>query len=471
MPWNTLPDQIREFFAPLVLENINILYNSNGKQTGEAYIEFQSDDDLTRSLRRHKGPMGHRYIEVIQKPRFVMVQALARGGDKGRDGGSVNNDRDRTASRNTLRLRGLPFIATTQEIRSFFNGYPIKDNNILIEMGDDGRPTGEAFVEFQTHELAQGALKNLQKKTLNSRSGGSGSGGGRDSGRDRDHNKDHTKTLVVETVKLRGLPFTASEGEIASFFEGLDILPDGIKIIYQKDRPSGMAYVSFTNQKDFQAAQLRHNNHLGSRYIEYVVYIGGENTSPSMWIFTIANSQWKQGPVLTPHRRYPCNAIDTGTSIYVFGGEGLNTKQLTVSRLPFVNLSKLATKWEPPLFDTQTNTLSAFNDIKYSVCTTYTFIVGTLIFIVGGYLKGEKIVTLDINTLRLETFMEHGMFPKSVNPNVTNPDIVIRCYDQQEYLYMINDQSHFIRLSIRSKEIKQLFPLPVATIDYAHQHL
>eukprot|EP00961_Rhodomonas_salina_P118769 1598604-Rhodomonas_salina.1 len=63
-----------------------------------------------------------------------------------------------------LRLRGLPFRATEEDIRSFFRSEAYNPEPFLnivqirIEMGADGRPSGEALAEFITEVEAERAM-------------------------------------------------------------------------------------------------------------------------------------------------------------------------------------------------------------------------------------------------------------------------------------------------------------------------
>lgn len=60
-----------------------------------------------------------------------------------------------------LRLRGLPFSAAKEDIRLFFADLPLtplQDEGIHIIIANDGRPSGQAFVEFATPEDAAGAM-------------------------------------------------------------------------------------------------------------------------------------------------------------------------------------------------------------------------------------------------------------------------------------------------------------------------
>lgn len=61
-----------------------------------------------------------------------------------------------------IRMRGLPFTATPQDVMSFLGPEsPVTDGaeGLLFVKYPDGRPTGDAFVLFSCEEYAQNALK------------------------------------------------------------------------------------------------------------------------------------------------------------------------------------------------------------------------------------------------------------------------------------------------------------------------
>jgi len=67
-----------------------------------------------------------------------------------------------------LRMRGLPFSATKDEIFVFFEGYnPIQDS-IVLTYRNDGRATGEGYVQFETPDDAKSAMV-LHRKSMGSR--------------------------------------------------------------------------------------------------------------------------------------------------------------------------------------------------------------------------------------------------------------------------------------------------------------
>lgn len=68
------------------------------------------------------------------------------------------------AATNILKLRGLPFSATAEDVAAFFDDpdlgiSPPTTEQITIAVAHDGRPNGQAFVEFESVEAAEAATK------------------------------------------------------------------------------------------------------------------------------------------------------------------------------------------------------------------------------------------------------------------------------------------------------------------------
>ena len=67
-----------------------------------------------------------------------------------------------------LRMRGLPFSATKEDIFKFFVGYnPVLDS-IVLTYRNDGRATGEAYVGFASPEDAERAMA-LHRRSMGTR--------------------------------------------------------------------------------------------------------------------------------------------------------------------------------------------------------------------------------------------------------------------------------------------------------------
>lgn len=79
---------------------------------------------------------------------------------------------------------------------------------------------------------------------------------------------DHDEGYIV---KLRGLPWSATNDDILKFFKNCKVL-DGKQGVHmtssREGRPSGEAFVEFESEEDLNCALHKDREHIGSRYIE-----------------------------------------------------------------------------------------------------------------------------------------------------------------------------------------------------------
>ena len=60
-------------------------------------------------------------------------------------------------------MRGLPFSATKADIKTFFEGYNVSESGIFMVTGKGGRPSGEAFIQFNDEfEAQRGMVEDKQ---------------------------------------------------------------------------------------------------------------------------------------------------------------------------------------------------------------------------------------------------------------------------------------------------------------------
>lgn len=208
-----------------------------------------------------------------------------------------------------VRLRGLPFDVTEDEIRIFLGCEPV---DILLAKRD-GRFSGEAFVVLGSPLQIQMAVdKNksymgrryvevFRAKKLDyykavmaeildgtgvpggrgrggergqypQQYGGGGGGqyqGGYTNGGGRSNGYEEGGASTV--VRLRGLPYSAQKEDIVRWFEDLQVTPiaaDNVHIITDYGRPTGVALVEFTSTQDAQVALTKDKQLMGARYIE-----------------------------------------------------------------------------------------------------------------------------------------------------------------------------------------------------------
>lgn len=102
-----------------------------------------------------------------------------RGGHRGGYRGGYSNHRPQVydyhdADYNddemvAVKIRGLDYGVTYQEIKSFFNGYNYVDNSVILGKGRDGRNNGFGSILMKTQEDVENAVKDLDKKYIGDR--------------------------------------------------------------------------------------------------------------------------------------------------------------------------------------------------------------------------------------------------------------------------------------------------------------
>ncbi|VDP14791.1 unnamed protein product [Onchocerca flexuosa] len=128
--------------------------------------ELDDQEAVKEAQKLDRNEINGRYIEVFSVSDAELLMMIRHGVIKG-SGGDADS---RYASNFVVRLRGLPYSATIDDIKEFFSGLEVADAVIDKEPG--GRPSGEAFVRLATKEYAELALER-SKNYMGSRYGNS----------------------------------------------------------------------------------------------------------------------------------------------------------------------------------------------------------------------------------------------------------------------------------------------------------
>ena len=73
-------------------------------------------------------------------------------------------------------------------------------------------------------------------------------------------------------LRMRGLPFSSTKKDIATFFKDYKTVEDSIVLTYRSDgRATGEGYVAFESPDEAKKAMALHRNSMGSRYIELFI--------------------------------------------------------------------------------------------------------------------------------------------------------------------------------------------------------
>ncbi|KAJ8014938.1 hypothetical protein DPEC_G00020960 [Dallia pectoralis] len=325
LPWSCSVEEVQRFFSDCKIASngtsIHFTYTREGRPSGEAFVELESEDDLKIAVKKDRETLGHRYVEVFKSNNVEMDWVMKHTGPNCPE----------TTGDGLVRLRGLPFGCSKEEIVQFLAGLEIVPNGITLPVDFQGRSTGEAFVQFASQDIAEKALKKHkerighryieifkssraevrthyepQRKTMGmqrpgpydrpsggrgynmmgGRGGGSydrmrrgGYGGGGSEGRYSDSSSSFQST-TGHCVHMRGLPYRATETDIYNFFSPLnpvrvhvEIGPDG--------RVTGEADVEFATHEDAVAAMSKDKANMQHRYVELFLNstAGGSNGS------------------------------------------------------------------------------------------------------------------------------------------------------------------------------------------------
>uniref|UniRef100_A0A4X2LY25 RRM domain-containing protein n=1 Tax=Vombatus ursinus TaxID=29139 RepID=A0A4X2LY25_VOMUR len=158
LPWSCSVSDIQHFFSECKIQNeasgIHFIYTRDGRPSGEAFIELESEDEVKLALKKDRETMAHRYVEVFKSNKVEMDWVLNH---------TALNCLD-TTSDGYVRLRGLPFSCNKEDIIQFFSGLEIMPNGITLPVDFRGKNSGEAFVQFASQETAEKALKKHRER-------------------------------------------------------------------------------------------------------------------------------------------------------------------------------------------------------------------------------------------------------------------------------------------------------------------
>ncbi|KAL0390813.1 UNVERIFIED_CONTAM: RNA-binding protein sym-2 [Sesamum calycinum] len=235
------------------------------------------------ALQRNRQNIGRRYVEVFRSRKDEYYKAIANevleapGGSPRRAASRARSsaERDLSEFKGVLRLRGLPFSASKEEIINFFKDFALSEDKVHLIANSEGRPAGEAFVEFATPEDSRDAMSK-DRMTLGYRyielfpasreELEEAASRGRLMPKSFE-GKDATEPTTV--LRMRGLPFSAGKDDIIDFFKNFTLSEESIHITYNfEGRPTGEAFVEFASAEDAKEALAKDRMTLGSRYIE-----------------------------------------------------------------------------------------------------------------------------------------------------------------------------------------------------------
>lgn len=281
LPWSCTTDDLIQFFSECRVRDgvkgIHLTVNRDGKPNGQAFIELEHEEDVSKALEKHRQYLGPRYIEVFEVTNSDAEAILKKSVQlPARDG--------------VVRIRGLPYSCTETDVMLFFSGLDVTEDGVTLVTDHRGRNSGEAYVQFLSQEQADEALTRDREVIGNryievfpsrrSEIGGRKKTESVEEGRNSRQSQPHrpaaqpprhgshpVSSLPQHFVHMRGLPFQATGNDIVQFFSPLAL--SRILVEFGPDgRASGEADVYFTSHQDAVSAMTRDKAHMQERYIE-----------------------------------------------------------------------------------------------------------------------------------------------------------------------------------------------------------
>lgn len=180
LPFNCMESDVYDFFTELDIVDV-LFVKKEGRFSCDAFVVFALPVQVEFALRKNRQNIGRRYIEVFRSKKQEYYKAIAEeigsenqrpasrrdqsnapavrdNNDNSQQQEDRKNDKDDVEHTGVLKLRGLPFSATKEDIIDFFGDYTLSEDSVVIVSRSDGRATGDAFVEFESAEDSKAAM-------------------------------------------------------------------------------------------------------------------------------------------------------------------------------------------------------------------------------------------------------------------------------------------------------------------------
>ncbi|XP_042345755.1 epithelial splicing regulatory protein 1 isoform X2 [Plectropomus leopardus] len=194
LPFTATHEQVLTFFSPGEglketcpvsggRDGILFVRYPDGRPTGDAFVLFACEEHAQCALRKHKEILGRRYIELFKSTAAEVQQVLNRYSSAPLIPvapaplvsmlPSVSLLPPPGGVRDCLRLRGLPYTASIEDILTFLGEFThdIRPHGVHMVLNQQGRPSGDCFIQMTSAERAIQASQRLHKHMMSSQRG------------------------------------------------------------------------------------------------------------------------------------------------------------------------------------------------------------------------------------------------------------------------------------------------------------
>ncbi|XP_037532233.1 epithelial splicing regulatory protein 1 isoform X1 [Nematolebias whitei] len=194
LPFDATLSQVLDFFCPRDelketcpvsggTDGILFVRYPDGRPTGDAFVLFACEEHAQCALRKHKDMLGKRYIELFKSTAAEVQQVLNRYSSPPLIPvapaplvsvlPSVSLLPPPGSARDCLRLRGLPYTASIEDILTFLGEFTqdVRPHGVHMVLNQQGRPSGDCFIQMTSAERALQASQRLHKHVMTSQRG------------------------------------------------------------------------------------------------------------------------------------------------------------------------------------------------------------------------------------------------------------------------------------------------------------
>jgi len=260
LPWKATEEDIAKFLVDCrIVGNVLIITTESGKPSGDAVVKLQTKDDLEKALKCSGEHLDERFV-VVEETGCEYYKKH-----------TMKMEKVETEENTFIRLRGLVWSATVEDIKKFLHDCQVK--KVVLKKDERGRATGDAFVQLEKEEDVDKA-KTHNREYLRERFVIIEEIYESQFIKETEEVKEvkevqgtrNKADYSLSHVMLSNLPVTSSELDIKTFLVDVTMK----QVIFLKNRsgnPSGQALVEFEGKDDLVRCLICHNSTLGGRII------------------------------------------------------------------------------------------------------------------------------------------------------------------------------------------------------------
>ena len=231
LAFETSEADLHAFFHPIRLAKVHVMVDDRQRAAGDAFLEVESEEDVSQIMTKNKSPLGRRYIEIFRSDAAVMAARMLTNGIFLGGGGGGQGGFDRT----TAPYGGGGF-------RGGRGGFGGPGRGGFGGGGFGGGSGGGGMY-----------------------GGGGGGGGGYGGGGGRGG---YGSAAGTTCLRVRGLPWQSTEDDLTGFFAEVNVYP----LRLHRNTGSGEAFVEFSSAAELQTAMQKNRAYMkgSNRYIELI---------------------------------------------------------------------------------------------------------------------------------------------------------------------------------------------------------